>query len=114
MPGTESKATLEQLKQFYPMSKLPDVLNTHICKTAIIQAYAPDEIIFKRGQANEFIYYLVEGEVSLDAGILKPEIVRPHGSRSKFTLSSQHPHTVTASSLSDSQILKLPFAVSKN
>lgn len=114
MPGTESKATLEQLKQFYPMSKLPDVLNTHICKTAIIQAYAPDEIIFKRGQANEFIYYLVEGEVSLDAGILKPEIVRPHGSRSKFTLSSQHPHTVTASSLSDSQILKLPFAVYRN
>ena len=114
MPGTELKVTLEQLKQFYPMSQLPEVLNQHICKTAIIQTFAPDETIFKRGQDNEFIYYLVEGEVSLDAGILKPEIVRPHSSRSKFTLSSQHPHTVTAKTLTNSQILRLPISVFRN
>ncbi|MBT8440135.1 MAG: HDOD domain-containing protein, partial [Gammaproteobacteria bacterium] len=114
MPGTQLKPTLEQLKQFYPMNQLPEVINNHICKTAIIQTYAPDETVFKRGQDNDYIYYLVEGEVSLDAGILKPELVRPRTSRSRFTLSSKQPHTVTATTLSDSQILRLPVSIYRN
>lgn len=114
MPGTMLRPTIEQLKLFYPMNQLPDILNKHICKTAIIQTYAPDETIFKRGQDNDFIYYLLEGEASLDSGILNPEVIHPHTARSKFTLSGQQPHTVTATTLTDSQILRLPIAIYRN
>jgi len=114
MPGTQLKPTLEQIKQFYPMNQLPEVINNQICKTAIIQTYAPGETVFERGQDNDYIYYLLEGEVSLDAGILKPEIVQQDTSRSSFTLSSKQPHTVTATTLTDSQVLRLPVSIYRN
>ncbi len=114
MPGTMLRPTIEQLKQFYPMNQLPAILNKHICKAAIIQTYAPGETIFKRGSDNDFIYYLLEGEVSLDPGILRPEAIHPHTARSKFTLSSQQPHTVTANTLTNCQILRLPVSIYRN
>ena len=109
-----AKPTLEQLKLFYPMNQLPEVLNKHICNTAIIQAFGPDEIIFERGQDNHFIYYLLEGELELDHGILKPEAIHPHTARSKFTLSSKQPHTVTAHTLTSCEVVRLPVSIYKS
>jgi len=114
MPGTQLRPTFEQIKKFYPMNQLPEVVNNQICKTAIIQTYAPGETVFERGQDNDYIYYLLEGKVSLDAGILKPEIVHQDTSRSSFTLSSKQPHTVTATTLTDSQLLRLPVSIYRN
>lgn len=96
------------------MNRLPAALNEHLCKVAIVKRYNQGQTVFRRGDNNDFVYFLVEGSVSLQPAALSAEMLKANTGRTRFALDNEKPHAVTAQALTDCKLMRLPRAVFNN
>ena len=57
------------MRQLIPINELPAAIQDEFIKQAELVPVGEGDILFKRGQEDEFSYYLLEGEIELQGDV---------------------------------------------
>jgi HD-like signal output (HDOD) protein len=101
----------EQLKQFVPLRSLDDNTLSSLIHSTLI--YPKDIIIFEYGQASDCVYYLLEGEVSMQPDSDSHYDVKAGSSLAALPLNSGQTFGATCTSLTDVTLLKTPEDINR-
>src|SRR5574343_751257 len=107
----EQNLTPEQLKQFVPLRSLDDSTLASLIHSTLL--YPKDIIIFERGQAAGYVYYLLEGEVSIQPDSDSHYQVKAGSSLAALPLNTGKTFGATATSLTDVTLLKTPEDINR-
>lgn len=101
----------EQLKQFVPLRSLDDNTLASLIHSTLV--YPKDVIFFERGQTADCVYYLLEGEVSMQPESDSHYQVKAGSSLAALPLNSGKTFGATATSLTDVTLLKTPEDINR-
>lgn len=101
----------EQLKQFVPLRSLDDNTLASLIHSTLV--YPKDVIFFERGQTADCVYYLLEGEVSMQPDSDSHYQVKAGSSLAALPLNSGKTFGATATSLTDVTLLKTPEDINR-
>lgn len=84
-----------RIRKLVPLATLPGPLFNDLCNEITIEEIK-DEFLFKKGDTENHLFYLIEGEVVLQAEGLVIEVVSSALESSKFALAHQLPRKIDA------------------
>jgi len=84
------------IRKMVPFSTMPNNIFKVICNKVIIENARSGTFLFKRGDAKNDLVYLLKGEVSLEVGKLKMEIIKAGTESARFAMAHQIPRKTHA------------------
>ncbi len=82
------------IRQLIPLATLPYSRFQTLCEQMTVENAEDGEYLFKYGDFNTDLYYLLEGSVSLQVEAIKVETINAGGESAKFSLAHQIPRKV--------------------
>jgi CRP-like cAMP-binding protein len=84
------------IRTMIPFSTMPNNVFKVICDKITIETVKSGQFLFKRGDTEKELIYLIKGEVSLEVDKLKMEIIKTGTESARFALAHQFPRKVNA------------------
>ncbi len=102
------------IRQLIPLSTLPANKFAALCAQLTVQSIDDGQYLFRRGDADGNLYYLLDGVVCLQIDALKVEIIKAGSESARFAIAHQIPRKVDAVANSKVQFLCLDTSVIKS
>lgn len=84
------------IRTFYPLCRLPQIGFNQLCRKLEIQTAKPCDFIFRLGQEQNQLVYLLNGKISLQLEEFKLESIQAGTEAARFALAHQIPRKVNA------------------
>ena len=84
------------IRKMVPFSTMPTSVFKVICDKIVIETARSGTLIFKRGDTESDLIYLLKGDVSLEVDKLKMEIIKASSESARFALAHQLPRKTNA------------------
>jgi CRP-like cAMP-binding protein len=84
------------IRKMVPFSTMPNAVFKVICDKVVVENARSGAFLFKRGDTDSNLIYLLKGEVSLEVDKLKMEIIKAGTESARFALAHQLPRKVNA------------------
>ncbi|MEQ1636465.1 MAG: cyclic nucleotide-binding domain-containing protein [Methylococcales bacterium] len=118
MPIAINSKEAQEIRKFIPLATLPLPRFENICAKIEILTALPGETLFKKGDDNKELVYLLSGEVSLQAAGMQVEVIDAQSFSGRFALAHHNPRKISAVALSSLRYLRLDadwlFSLTKN
>lgn len=95
------------IRKMVPFSTMPSTVFKVICDKIVIETARSGTFLFKRGDTNNELIYLLKGEVSLEVDKLKMEVIKAGTESARFALAHQLPRKVNGIANGSVQFLRL-------
>jgi hypothetical protein len=95
------------IRKMVPFSTMPSTVFKVICDKVVIETARSGTFLFKRGDTDNDLIYLLKGEVSLEVDKLKMEIIKAGTESARFALAHQLPRKVNGVANGSVQFLRL-------
>lgn len=95
------------IRKLIPLSTLPVNVFANLCKQLEVETAESGETLFQRGDNDSRLYYLLDGEVSLQSGLLKVDTIKSGSDSGRFALAHQIPRKIDAIASGKIQYLSL-------
>jgi CRP-like cAMP-binding protein len=102
------------IRQLIPLSTLPTKRFEHLCKQLHIETAESGQYLFRRGDDNSDLYFLLDGSISLQTESFIIETIRADSDSARFAIAHQIPRKVDAVAKSRIQFLRLNTAMMKS
>lgn len=99
MPIANDSREAEKIRQFIPLATLPLAQFESVCARINILSAAAGETLFKIGDNNKNLIYLLSGEVSLQSTDMQVEIIQAESYSGRFALAHHVPRKIDALAL---------------
>ena len=94
------------LRKFYPLATFPSEAFKELCATITVEQ-VQDAAIFKKGDTDDSLVYLLDGSVTLQAKGLIVEVITSESESAKFALAHQLPRKIDAVANGVARIVRL-------
>jgi CRP-like cAMP-binding protein/FtsZ-binding cell division protein ZapB len=84
------------IRKMVPFSTMPTNVFKVICDKIVLETLRSGGFLFKRGDTDNDLVYLLKGEVSLEADKLKMEVIKAGSESARFALAHQLPRKINA------------------
>jgi rhodanese-related sulfurtransferase len=101
------------LRKLIPLATFPSAAFKELC-TNITVEQVQDAVIFKRGDTNSDLVYLLDGSVTLESEGLIVEVITSESESAKFALAHQLPRKIDAVANGTARIVRLNAEVVNN
>lgn len=95
------------IRQLIPLSTLPTQTFNNLCAQLQLECAEQGTILFKRGDQNSSLYYLLDGSINLQTETFKIETIMAGSDSARFAVAHQVPRKVNAVANSRIQFLRL-------
>lgn len=95
------------IRQLIPLSTLPSQSFVSLCGQLTIEHAEQGTILFKRGDENDLLYYLLDGSINLQTETFTIETITAGSDSARFAIAHQVPRKVDAVANSRIQFLRL-------
>ena len=95
------------IRQLIPLSTLPSNTFARLCAQITIESAEAGQYLFKRGDNNNDLYYLLEGSINLQTESFNIQNIKAGSDSARFAIAHQIPRKVDAISDSRIQFLRL-------
>ena len=95
------------IRQMIPFSTMANHTFRVICRKIEIEKIASGAYLFKRGDDQNDLIYLLKGAISLEAGPLKVEIIKAGSDSAQFAIAHQLPRKIDAIAVEEVHFLRL-------
>ncbi len=95
------------IRKMVPFSTMPAPVFKVICDKIVVETARSGSFLFKRGDTNNELIYLLKGEVSLEVDKLKMEVIKAGSESARFALAHQLPRKVNGVANGSVQFLRL-------
>lgn len=95
------------IRQLIPLSTLPSQSFVSLCGQLTIEQAEQGTILFKRGDENDLLYYLLDGSINLQTETFTIETITAGSDSARFAIAHQVPRKVDAVANSRIQFLRL-------
>ncbi|AEF98581.1 cyclic nucleotide-binding domain-containing protein [Methylomonas methanica] len=95
------------IRQLIPLSTLPTQTFVSLCGQLTIEHAEQGTILFKRGDENDLLYYLLDGSINLQTETFTIETISAGSDSARFAIAHQMPRKVDAVANSRIQFLRL-------
>jgi len=102
------------IRQLIPLSTLPSAVFAQLCQQFDVEYADRGHLLFKRGDEDAQLYYLLEGSIQLQTDKLKIETIEAGSDSARFALAHQIPRKVDAIAASKIQFLRLDMNTIKS
>jgi len=99
------------IRQMIPLSTLPSNQFANLCAQIEIEYAEPGEFLFKRGDSDSHLFYLVEGSVNLQTESFTVETISAGSESARFAIAHQIPRKIDAIANSRIQFLRVNAAM---
>jgi len=107
MPVDTHSELAQTIRQLIPLSTLPSNLFARLCAQIDIESAEPGQYLFKRGDKNSDLYYLLNGSINLQTESFKIQNIKAGSDSARFAIAHQIPRKVDAVCDSRIQFLRL-------
>lgn len=102
------------VRQLIPLSTLPNLVFSQLCRQLDIQYADRGQTLFKRGDEDCKLYYLLNGSVHLQIESLRIETIEAGSESARFAIAHQIPRKVDAIAASRIQFLSMDMSLVKS
>lgn len=102
-----SSADAQAIRKLIPLSTLPGAHFETLCAEINIETAERDAVLFKKGDEEADLFYVLSGQVSLQAQGLEVEIIDSESESARFALAHQLPRKIDAVACSAIRFLRL-------
>lgn len=102
------------IRQLIPLSTLPAKRFERLCRQLQIETAESGQYLFRRGDDNSDLYFLLDGSISLQTESFIIETIRADSDSARFAIAHQNPRKVDAVAKSRIQFLRLNTAMMKS
>ncbi|WP_031434776.1 cyclic nucleotide-binding domain-containing protein [Methylomarinum vadi] len=102
------------IRQMFPLSRIPKARFSDICKQIDIEAKNAGEFLFRRGDSENDLIYLLDGSIRLCTEEFLVETIKSGSETAKFALAHQIPRKIDAVADTNIRFLRLNAAMIKN
>ncbi|MCK9605508.1 MAG: cyclic nucleotide-binding domain-containing protein [Methylomonas sp.] len=95
------------IRQLIPLSTLPSQTFISLCAQLNLEYAEQGTILFKRGDENDSLYYLLDGSINLQTETFTIETIKAGSDSARFAIAHQVPRKVDAVANSRIQFLRL-------
>ena len=95
------------IRKLIPFSTMPTNIFKVICGKITVETVRSGSFLFKRGETNRDLVYLLAGEISLEVAPLKIEVIKAGSESALFAIAHQFPRKVNAVAKSEVYFLRL-------
>lgn len=95
------------IRKMIPFSTMPNHIFKVICEKIVVENVRSGTFLFKRGDTNNELIYLLKGEISLEALPLKIEVIKEGSESARFAIAHQFPRKIDAVAKSTVRFLRL-------
>lgn len=95
------------IRKMVPFSTMPNSIFKVICDKIVLENARSGTFLFKRGDTDKELVYLLKGEVSLEVDKLKMEVIKAGSESARFALAHQLPRKVNGIAKGPVQIARL-------
>ena len=95
------------IRQLIPISRLPTQAFVNLCAQLQLQRAEQGTILFKRGDENRDLFYLLDGAINLQTDTFNIETIKAGSDSARFAIAHQVPRKVDAVANSRIQFLRL-------
>jgi len=95
------------IRKLIPFSTMPNNIFKVICGKITVETIRSGRFLFKRGDTNSDLIYLLAGEISLEVAPLKIEVIKAGSESALFAIAHQFPRKVDAIAKSEVYFLRL-------
>lgn len=99
------------LRHFVPLNSLLPVILEQLAADAEEVKYYPGRVIFQQGKEDKRLYFLLEGEVTLQRPDHPPRYVRAASEDARYALDRSHPRSCTATAVTNVRLLGVEEAM---
>lgn len=107
MPILINSKEAQEIRKLIPLATVPLSRFENICAKMTILNAETGEVLFKRGDLNPDLIYLLNGEVSLQAAEMQVEIINAKSCSGRFALAHQIPRKIDAVALTSVSYIRL-------
>ena len=97
---------LELMRQLIPINELPAAIQDEFINKAELVAVAEGDVLFEKGQEDDYSYYLLEGEIELQ-GDLENNTITAGTKGSRYAMAQLQPRQFTAVALIDCIVVQI-------
>ena len=102
------------IRQLIPLSTLPSYVFSQVCNQLEVQYADRGQALFKRGDEDSQLYYLLSGSVHLQIDALRIETIEAGTDSARFALAHQVPRKVDAIAANKIQFLTMDMNIIKS
>lgn len=95
------------IRQLIPLSTLPSKIFARLCRKITIESTENGQYLFKRGDLDSDLYYLLEGSINLQTESFNIQSIKAGSDSARFAIAHQIPRKVDAISDGRIQFLRL-------
>jgi len=99
------------IRRLIPLSTLPTDIFAALCKQLNVESADSGHILFRRGDNDSRLFYLLDGEVHLQTDTLKIDTIKSGSESSRFAVAHQIPRKIDAVANSKIQYLCLDASI---
>ncbi len=102
------------IRQLIPLSTWPSKQFAELCSQLQLETAEPGYYLFKRGDENDDLFFLLDGSISLQTEAFIIETIKADSDSARFAIAHQMPRKVDAIAKSRIQYLRLNAAMMKS
>ncbi|MGR9045603.1 MAG: cyclic nucleotide-binding domain-containing protein [Gammaproteobacteria bacterium] len=102
-----SSADGQAIRKLFPLTTLPAPHFEALCAEITVEHTLRNEYLFRKGDTSGELFYLLNGEISLQAQGLEVEVIRANSDSARFALAHQIPRKIDAVARSTVRFLRL-------
>jgi len=92
---------IDRIRQFNLLSELSEDILEKVAEAMNLEVWPASHILFRKGDQDRFVYFLLEGEIALHSGLKEaPLVIRSGTDAAQHPISRLKPRRYTATSLS--------------
>ena len=95
----------QQIRELIPINELPQNLQNRLLQRAQIMEVKKSRFIFKQGDKDDYSYYLLDGEIELQANDQLDSVIKSGSDRAKYALAQLQPRQYSAKAKTPLKIL---------
>lgn len=107
MPIANNSKEAQEIRKLIPLATIPLSRFESICAKINILTAAPGETLFKKGDQDKELVYLLSGTVSLQAAGMQVEVIDAESYSGRFALAHHNPRKINAVALNSLRYLRL-------
>lgn len=108
-----NSADAQKVRDKIPLSRIAAKGFSQLCARLSVEQLQSDEFLFKRGETTNELFYLLDGEISLQTDEFKIESITADSESAKFAIAHQIPRKIDALSATNVRFFRLTPAMIK-
>lgn len=102
------------IRRLIPLSTLPASVFATLCEQLEVENAESGQALFRRGDNDSRLYYLLDGEISLQSEFLKIDSIKSDSEAARFAIAHQIPRKIDAVASGKIQYLSLDVSIIKS